>query len=304
MSNKLAVHGFNPLHVKTLVGNYHQSLSRIIVGNNKFALRQVSEFTIDDIAVANDFCQKFAIDCYVMTNKLFHNHELRELETYLKELNNLKVTGVIFSDLAVLHICTENNLDLKLVYSTETTITNSGFTTYAKANKIDEIEVAKEITLKEVNGIATDGCCDVSIQIHGHLYMYQSIRKMIDNWGQFQGIELADDNYYLFDQERNNIYPIIQNQQGTHLLASSNLCLVHKLNDLEVEKFKSFRLDPLFYTISEYNNIVKIYIKALDLRFEDPEQYLVAAKDLAAEIEENKPGQKYSTGLMYRKTIF
>lgn len=304
MINNIAVHGFNPLHVKTLVGNYHQYINRVLVGNNTFGLRQVSEFTVEDIDIANQFCKKFDVDCYVVVNKLFHNFELEALETFLHQLNQLQVTGVIFSDLAVMHIVQEKKFQMKLVYSTETTITNSGFTTYAKEHNIDEIEVAKEITLAEIKQIVTDRSCDVSMQIHGHLYMYQSVRKMVDNFSNFQNQHIETNELYLYDEERDNIYPLIQNQQGTHILASSNLCMIDKLLDFDYMEFKSLRIDPLLYTISQYNNIVKLYLDAFNLSIENPKEYQVQAINYKQLIVDNKKNQKYSTGLMYRKTMF
>lgn len=272
MNSKLSLHAFSPIHAKSIIANHHQMMDKIIVGANEFGLRQVSNFSIEDIQVVTEFAHKHEIKCYVAVNKLLHNRELGKLELYLKQLVSIGVDGVIFSDLAVPQLIEMNNLKLETIYSTETTITNSSFTRFAKDNGITGIETAKEITLDEVNEIAREKASQVMVQIHGHMYMYQSIRSMVDNFSQFQGQDMNRDELYLFDSERKRAYPLIQNEQGTHMLASNNLAMIHKLDELDLENIDSLRIDPLLYTPTQYNQIIKLYVEALtelDLNCED-----------------------------------
>ncbi len=303
--SKLSIHAFNPLQSKSLIANYHQSIDKVIVGNNHFGLRQVSNFSLDDIKVVVDFAAKFDIDVFVCVNRLIHEADLIELTAYLHDLANLNVSGLIFSDLAVKYIVAEENLQFKLIYSTETTITNSSFSQFANENQIDGIELAKEINLAEVNEIASNKKSQISVQIHGHMYMYQSLRKMVDNFSQFQKLEMKTDNdMYLFDEERNNYYPLIQNEQGTHMLASTNMVMIHKLDELDLENIDSLRIDPLLYTPSQYGQIVKLYVLALEMINDNKELYAEQKRQFLKELKAIKQNQKYSTGFFYKKTMF
>lgn len=304
MNSKLSLHSFSPIHAKSLIANHHQIIDKIIVGNNHFGLRQVSDFGLEEIQVVADFAKKFEVNCFVTVNKLMHNRDLEPLTLYLKNLSEIGVTGVIFSDLAIPFIIEQNNLNLQSIYSTETTITNSSFTRFAEVNNITGIETAKEITLDEVNEIAQQKQSHVMVQIHGYMYMFQSIRNMVDNFGEFQGKDVRSSEMFLHDSERNRSYPLIQNEQGTHLLASNNLAMIHKLDELDLEHIDSLRIDPLLYSASQYNQIVDLYIEALEVLANDRSQYQGQARDYLKRLKQIKPDQKYGTGFFYKKTMF
>lgn len=304
MKAKLSLHAFSPIHAKSVIANHSTVMDKIIVGANEFGLRQVSEFTVEDIKVVADFAHKFEIKCYVAVNKLMHNGELDMLTDYLDQLTKAGVDGVVFSDLAVPFILEENKYNLESIYSTETTITNSSFSRFANVNNITGIETAKEITLDEVNEIAREKASQVMVQIHGHMYMYQSIRRMIDNFSQFQNKDMSSDEMYLFDNERRRAYPLIQNEQGTHMLASNNVAMIHKLDELDLEHIDSLRIDPLLYTPSQYNSIIELYVEALAALSDDRANYKANARDYLKRLKTIKKEQKYGTGFFYKKTMF
>lgn len=302
--SKLSLHAFSPIHAKSIIANYSDKMDKIIVGSNKFGLRQVADFSLDDIQVVVEFAHKFEIECFVAVNKLMHNKELDELEAYLINLDKLRVDGIIFSDLSVPFILEKNKLQMKSIYSTETTITNSSFTRFAKTNDIYGIETAKEITLEEVNEIANEKSSHVMVQIHGHLYMFQSIRRMVDNFSEFQNKDMNREELYLYDEERKRTYPLIQNEQGTHMLASNNLAMIHKLDELDLTSIDSLRIDPLLYTPTEYNQIVELYVNALEMVVNDIETYKKDARTYLKSLKTIKSEQKYGTGFFYKKTMF
>lgn len=302
--SKLSLHAFSPIHAKSLIANNSEQMDKIIVGANQFGLRQVVDFSIEDIKVVTDFAHKFEIKCYVAVNKLMHNRDLQPLTEYLHKLATNGVDGVIFSDLAVPQIIETENLDFETIYSTETTITNSSFTRFAQTNGLTGVETAKEITLEEVNELAAEKSSQVMVQIHGHLYMYQSIRNIVDNFSQFQGKDMSADEMYLYDPERKKSYPLIQNAQGTHMLASNNLAMINKLDELDLENIDSLRIDPLLYTPTEYNEIVELYIEALNQLQTDREGYKADARSYLKRLKLIKADQKYGTGFFYKKTMF
>lgn len=304
MKSKLSLHAFSPIHAKSIIANHSQVMDKIIVGANQFGLRQVTNYTVEEIEVVAAFAHKFDIKCYVAVNKILHNNELDQVTAYLKNLAEIGVDGVIFSDLAVPFILEANQLKLESIYSTETTITNSSFTRFAATNGITGIETAKEITLDEVNEIANQKASQVMVQIHGHMYMYQSIRRMVDNFSEFQAKDMNAEQLFLYDSERKRGYPLIQNEQGTHMLASNNLAMIHKLNELDLEQIDSLRIDPLLYTPSQYTQIVDLYVEALTAVETDLETYLATARSYLKRLKEIKTDQKYGTGFFYKKTMF
>ncbi len=298
--NRLYVTPYSVKHAKKL--EVINEISGFVVGDNTFGLRQVRNFDLQMIKELKLNSNKLI---FVAITKLFHNHELAALEKYLIELAGAGVDYVIFSDFAVLNLIKKNNLKLKLLYSTETTITNKYFTEYAKEIGVDGVDVAKEITLKEIAEIVENKQSKVAINIHSHLYMYQSVRKMITNYGDVQSQSYSQEKeYYLFDEERNVYYPLVENEQGTHLLASNDICMINhldKLLDLDVDFLK---LDAFGYKEAEFDEILSLYLDAIQMYEENPELYVKNHAYFLHKVKEIVEHKKMGTGFYFKKTVF
>ncbi|MGL5020436.1 MAG: peptidase U32 family protein [Mycoplasmatales bacterium] len=292
---KINITPFNLEQIKYF--NQFDIIDGFIIGSNKFGLRQVIDFDLDMIKKVRKNTDK---KIYVAVNKLIHNGELNELKVYLKELESIGVDNVIFSDMGVYKIVKSNNLNLELTYNTETTITNQFFSEFAFDHGIELIELAKEITLKEIIEIAENKKSKISINIQGHLYMYQSVRKLIDNYSKIQKINVDDTrDYYLFDNERALYYPIVQNEQGTHLLSSVDVCMIARLDKILANNIDYFRIDGFGYKKDEYQKIVETYIKAIK-----DKEYEVNKDIYHEKIKSIVPHKSMGTGFYFKKTIY
>lgn len=280
--------------------NAEEKIGAFIVGNNKFGLRQIKNFTTEEIG---QICKLSNKPVLVAVNKLMHKADLEELATYLKELEKCGVSGVIFGDFAVLMLIREHDIKLDTYYNTETTITNQYFTEFAADQGITGVELAKEITLKEIKEIAENKKTPISINIHSHIYMYQSIRKLITNYGEVQEQKYDNDReYYLFDEEREAYYPLVENEQGTHLLASNDVCMINHLDKIIGTEIDYLKIDGFGYKHSDYLAIVDLYLAAIEAinnntYAENKKEYLETIKNLV-------PHKKMGTGFYFKKTIF
>jgi putative protease len=291
---KINVTPFNLAQVIEL--NEYELINGYIVGSNKFGLRQVVDY---DLTMIEELRANTDKKIYVAVNKLIHNRELKELETYLIRLSEIGIDNIIFSDMGVYQLVKRLKLNIALVYNTETTITNQYFSEFANEYGIECIELAKEITRDEIVEIAMNKQSEISINIQGHLYMYQSVRKLIDNYATTQNVEFSERDYYLYDQERNLHYPIVQNEQGTHLLASVDVSMINRLDRLVGNNIDYFRIDGFGYKKDEYLAIVKLYLEALA-----DENYLDNKQTYADRIKIVVPHKSMGTGFYFKKTIY
>lgn len=279
-----------------------ECVNGVIVGNNKYALRCSADFSITEI---EQLVTNFNKEVIVNVNKLFHNHELVDLTNYLNDLVKIGVKTIIVGDLGVVEIVKTNNINLKIIYSTETTITNKYFSEFASNLDLLGIELAKEITLNEIKEVCEDKQGQVGIAIHGQIYMYQSLRRLLTNYQDEVEITLADDKEYrLYDSERDVYYPVIENQQGTHILSSNDLCMIHKLDDLIDVDLDYVKLDSYLYKPQDFNHILTLYIQAYKQLITDKQDYIEHKKSYLQQVNEIAPYKSYSTGFFYKKTIY
>lgn len=280
----------------------HECIGAVIVGNNKYALRCSADFSITEI---KELVQKFNKEVIVNVNKLFHNHEMMDVENYLNQLVSVGVKTIIVADLGIVEMVKRLNINLDIIYSTETTITNKYFSEFASDLNLLGIELAKEITLNEIKEICDYKKCQVGISIHGQIYMYQSIRRLLTNYQEEVNIKLDDNKEYrLYDNERDVYYPIIENEQGTHILSSNDLCMIHKLDDLIDVDLDYVKLDSYLYKASDFNKILELYINAYNELINDKQSYIDNKKSYLNQVNEIAPYKSYSTGFFYKKTIY
>ena len=280
----------------------HECIGAVIVGNNKYALRCSADFSITEI---KELVQKFNKEVIVNVNKLFHNHEMMDVENYLNQLVSVGVKTIIVADLGIVEIVKRLNINLDIIYSTETTITNKYFSEFASDLNLLGIELAKEITLNEIKEICDYKKCQVGISIHGQIYMYQSIRRLLTNYQEEVNIKLDDNKEYrLYDNERDVYYPVIENEQGTHILSSNDLCMIHKLDDLIDVDLDYVKLDSYLYKTSDFNKILELYINAYNELINDKQSYIDNKKSYLNQVNEIAPYKSYSTGFFYKKTIY
>lgn len=278
------------------------AIGALIVANNQFALRANGDFSVDDINKLQEATNKPII---VNINKLFHNHQLPQLEQYLIDLDNIGIEYIYVADLGILNIIKEHNLKLKVIYNTETTITNHYFSQLSDWLGISGIEVAKEINLKEIKAICDHKQGLVSMSGHGHIYMYQSLRPLISSYQNYQQQSFdLNEEFYLYDSERDVHYPIIENEQGTHILASSDLCTIHKLHDLADLNLEYVKLDSFLYKNSDFKQILSLYVEAYELLINDSSQYQQIAKTYLEKVEAICPYKKFQTGFLYKRTVY
>lgn len=264
-----------------------EEINAFILGNSDFSLRYVNNFTIEEIKSI-----KTSKKVYVDMNKILHNREISKATEFLNEVKDY-IDGVIFSDMAVYQIVKNNNLNLEMMYSTETTITNSYFTKFAKKLGINCIDLAREINLAEASEINESKESEVCFYIHGHIYMYQSLRKLITNYHEYNDVEFSNGNYKLYDDERDLYYPIVENEQGTHVMSGSDLSTLGFIKRITDVGFDYLKIDGFLYTESDYEFLVNLYVKAIN----DLEN------NYQSELE-SVINKKFSPGFLFKKTIY
>ena len=76
----------------------------------------------------------------------------------------------------------------------------------------------------------------------------------------------------LYDEERDNKYPVFEDFNGTHIMSPNDICLIEELEPL-FEGIDSFKIDGILQSEEYINTVTTQYREAIDLYNEDPEAY-------------------------------
>jgi putative protease len=282
-----------------------------VVGEQRYGLRLAGEFTREDVKEAVQLAHKHGKKVYVAMNALFHNDKVPELEGYISFLNEINVDAIIFGDPAVLMAARSAAPDMKLHWNTETTATNWYTCNYWGRKGAKRAVLAREINMDAIIEIKENAEVEIEVQVHGMTAMFQSKRSLLGNYYEYQGKALEvenrkqEKNMFLHDKERENKYPIFEDENGTHIMSPNDICIIDELQEMIEAGIDSFKIDGILKTPEYIAEVTKLYRKAIDLCVEDPDQYDEIKDGLLTEVEEIQPANRpLDTGFFFKETVY
>ena len=128
---------------------YSKDVDGFILGVKDLCINFDSEYSISEISnIIDKYPDK---EIFVSINKNIFNEELSLLENTLKELDKLKISGVLFYDLSVVYLKNKNNLNIELVWNQNHMVTNYKTCNYYKSLNVNTayspVELSSSILL-------------------------------------------------------------------------------------------------------------------------------------------------------------
>jgi U32 family peptidase len=283
----------------------------LVVGEQRYGLRLAGEFTREDVKEAVEIAHRHGKKVYVAMNALFHNDKVPELEGYIRFLSEINADAIIFGDPAVLMAARSAAPDMKLHWNTETTATNWYTCNYWGRKGAKRAVLAREINMDAIIEIKENAEVEIEVQVHGMTAMFQSKRSLLGNYYEYQGKALEienrkqEKNMFLHDKERENKYPIFEDENGTHIMSPNDICILDELQEMIEAGIDSFKIDGILKSPEYIIEVTKLYRKAIDLCVEDPDQYDEIKDGLLTEIEEiQPPNRPLDTGFFFKETVY
>lgn len=282
-----------------------------VIGEQKYGLRLAGEFSRDDIKEAVKIAHSNNKKVYVAMNALFHNEKVEELSEYIEYLNLIEVDAIVFGDPAVLMAAREVAPDMKLHWNTETTATNWYTCNYWGRKGAKRAVLARELNMDTIVEMKENAEVEIEVQVHGMTCMFQSKRSLIGNYFEYQGKELEieqnklESSMYLFDHERDNKYPIFEDENGTHIMSPNDICIIDELEEMIDAGIDCFKIDGILKSSDYILEVTKKYREAIDLVVDNRDEYENKKDTLLEEIEEIQPKNRpLDTGFFFKETVY
>lgn len=279
----------------------------VFLGGKLFGLRAFSSnFTNDEIAEAVKFAHKLGKKVYVTVNIFPHNDDLKDLKRYLVFLENAGVDAIIVSDLGVYRIAHLTVPNLPIHISTQANNTN-----YASVQMWEElgakrVVLARELSLGEIAQIREKTQLELETFIHGAMCISYSGRCLLSNYftgrdaNRGECAQACRWKYHLVEQTRPGEYfPIMEDERGTYIFNSKDLCMLAYLPQLIKSGVNSFKIEGRMKSVHYVATVVKVYRDAIDSYYENPNAFIVKNEWLQ-ELEKisHRP---YTTGFYLNK---
>lgn len=295
-------------HMKTLI---ELGADAFVIGEQKFGLRLPGEFNREDVRKAVNLAHEHDKKVYVAVNGIFHNYHLNALENYIEFLHEIRVDRIIFGDPAVVMYVKKQNNPIPLNWDAETIVTNYFQCNYWGEKGAKRAVLARELNLDEILNIKKHAKVEIEVQVHGMTCMFQSKRMLLGNYYTFQDRQMKiqrsenEQDLLLYDEERENKYPVFEDYNGTHIMSPNDICLIEELEPFFEANIDSFKIDGILQSEAYINTVTAQYREAIDLYHEDPEAYEDEKFMLIDPIEEIQPEHRpFDEGFLYKQTVY
>lgn len=300
-----------PITVNDILPLSEAGADAFVIGEQRYGLRLAGEFKRDEVKKAVELAHSKGKKIYLAMNAIFHNEKIDELANYIQFASAAKVDAIIFGDPAVLMAAKEAAPDMKLHWSTETTGTNWYTCNYWGRKGAKRAVLAREINMEAIVETKEKAEVEIEVQVHGMSCMFQSKRSLLGNYYEYQGkvMEVENrklqDNMFLHDKERENKYPIFEDENGTHIMSPNDICIIDELQEMLETGVDSFKIDGILKSPEYILAVTRMYRKAIDLYYEDPDLYEDQKDELLSEIEEIQPSNRpLDTGFFFKETVY
>jgi len=282
----------------------------VYIGGEAFGLRaKAKNFSMEDMAAGIAFAHEHGVKVYVTANILAHNEDLDGVRRYFEELKEIGPDALIISDPGVFAIAREVLPDMELHISTQANNTNYGTYRFWHQLGAKRVVSARELSLQEIRQIRDNIPEDLEIEtfIHGAMCISYSGRCLLSNFltgrdaNQGACTHPCRWKYAVMEESRPGQYlPIEENERGTFIFNSKDLCMIEHIPDLFAAGIDSFKIEGRMKTALYVAAVARTYRRAMDDFKKDPALYEANMEWYKAEIGKCTTRQ-FTTGFFYGK---
>ncbi len=282
----------------------------VYIGGEAFSLRaKAKNFSMEDIEEGIRFAHERNAKVYITANILAHNQDVMDAVDYFKELKKLQPDALIISDPGLFLVAKEVCPEIDIHISTQAN--NVNYMTFRFWHQLGAARVVtgRELSLKEIEEIRAQIPEEMEIEtfVHGAMCISYSGRCLLSNY--FTGRDANQGacthpcrwKYAVVEEKRPGEYlPVYENERGTFLFNSKDLCMIEHLPDLIHAKIDSLKIEGRMKTALYVATVARTYRKALDSYKKSPQLYLDQMPWYLDQIS-NCTYRQFTTGFFYGK---
>ena len=279
----------------------------VYMGGKQFGLRAFAD-NFDDAEMQEmlTFAHEQGKKVYVTVNIFAHNADLQDLPNYLRKLEKFGVDALLVSDLGVWNICREVVPNMPLHVSTQANNTNFAAVQMWEKLGAQRVVLARELSLQEIDEVAQKTEVELECFVHGAMCISYSGRCLLSAYltgrdgNRGACTQACRWKYSLVEEKRpGQFFEMQENERGTFIMNSKDLCLLEYLPNLMKSGICSFKIEGRMRSAHYVATVVSVYRQAIDACCKDMEHYKVT-KEWLKELEKvsHRP---YSTGFAVAK---
>lgn len=282
----------------------------VFIGGDVYGLRaKAKNFSKEDMIEGIKFAHDHGVKVHVTVNILAHNYDLEGVREYLTELKEIGPDALIIADPAIFTMAREICPEIDIHVSTQANNTNYGTYNFWYKLGAKRVVSARELSMAEIKEIRAHIPDDMEIEsfVHGAMCISYSGRCLLSNY--FTGRDANQGacthpcrwKYAVVEEQRPGEYlPVYENERGTYIFNSKDLCMIEHIPELIDAGIDSFKIEGRMKTALYVATVARTYRKAIDDYMESEEKYR-ANMDWYKEQISNCTYRQFTTGFFFGK---
>ena len=276
----------------------------VYLGTPDMSLRTKSGFSLEDVVTGIEFAHSHGKRVYLTLNLFSHNKDITKLPQFLETVRKVGPDALIVADPGVFMFVKEQAPDIELHISTQANVCSWHSVKFWQDLGAKLVVLGREVSYEELSEIR-EKCPDIKLEafVHGSMCMTYSGRCMLSNFmaerganqgacanscrwkykvhmglkdGTVKELNLTEENLELFEffieegYRPGEMLPIEEDQRGTYILNSKDLCIMPKLDDLLSIGIDSLKVEGRGKSPYYVALVARAYRMAIDDWYEDP----------------------------------
>ncbi len=252
----------------------HYGADAVYLAGKEFGLRaSAGNFDRDGLREAVALCHKKGVKVHVTVNTLPREDELPRLPDYLRFLNVLGVDALIIADLGVLSLANKYAPEVEKHVSTQLGVVNSETCRVLYEMGASRAVLARELSLAEIRQIRDNAPAGIALEtfVHGAMCVSFSGRCLLSNYlagrdaNRGECAQPCRWKYHLVEEKRSDeAFDITEDDGGTYILNSNDLCLIEHLPELMDAGIESFKIEGRMKSAYYAAVVTNAYRHAID----------------------------------------
>ncbi len=250
----------------------HYGADAVYIGDSRFSLRgKAGNFREEEMRGAVQYARERGVKVYATVNIFPHNRDLQDVGEHLEALRDIRPDAVIMSDPGIFTMFRERVPEIDIHISTQANVTNAGAARFWERLGAKRIVLSRELSIDEIRDIRQGTGIELEVFVHGSICLSYSGRCYISSFLASRSANRGECtnscrwNYMLMEEKRRGEYfPVYEDDRGTYLLSSRDLCMIGHLGLLSDAGIDSFKIEGRMKGINYVGGVVKAYREAVD----------------------------------------
>ncbi len=279
----------------------------VYCGVEQFSLRaQAGNLSMQELSRGCELAHSLGKRLYLTLNAFLRPGEEVAARERLEALLPIPVDAYIVADPGMLHLVRQVDPEREVHLSTQANTTSGLAAHFWQDQGVKRLNLARELSLQEIAAIRESVDLELEVFVHGAMCMAYSGRCLLS-----AGLSGRSANHgtcshpcrwkYSLQEEMRpgEFFPIEEDERGTYIFNSRDLCLIGHLPDLLNAGVDSLKIEGRMKSLYYVAAVTRVYRAALDAWCDDPDSYQVDPQwHRELEAVSHRP---YGTGFLFEQ---